>query len=221
MATEAAAQPAQRNPFPNYTQMRSRLPLPAWHSLRAVSVLFAIGVCVLLVADPADGLKLWWRFLVPLLPIVWFVAPGLWRNLCPLAASNQVPRLFKFTRGLTVPDWFREYAPLAGMVMFILAVGGRRVLFNTSGPATAGLIAFALVGAFIGGTQFKGKSGWCSSICPLLPVQRIYGQTPFATVPNTHCQPCVGCTKNCYDFNPRVAYLADLYQDERHYTGYR
>ena len=41
------------------------------------------------------------------------------------------------------------------------------------------------------------------------------------TVPNSHCQPCVGCTKNCYDFNPRVAYLADLYEDDRHYTGYR
>ncbi len=55
----------------------------------------------------------------------------------------------------------------------------------------------------------KGKSGWCSTICPLLPVQRIYGQTPFALVANAHCQPCVGCLTNCYDFNPRAAYLAD------------
>ena len=29
-------------------------------------------------------------------------------------------------------------------------------------------------------------------------------------VGNNHCQPCVGCAKSCYDFNPRVAYLADL-----------
>jgi nitrite reductase (NADH) large subunit len=87
--------------------------------------------------------------------------------------------------------------------------------------ATAVLLAAALVGAFVGGTFFKGKSGWCSSMCPLLPVQRIYGQTPLVTLPNSHCQPCVGCTENCYDFNPRVAYLADLYHDDRHFSAYR
>ena len=61
----------------------------------------------------------------------------------------------------------------------------------------------------------KGKSGWCSTICPLLPVQRIYGQTPLMLVANAHCQPCVGCVKNCYDFNPRAAYLADLQRPGR------
>ena len=67
----------------------------------------------------------------------------------------------------------------------------------------------------------KGKSGWCSSICPLLPVQRIYGQTPFALVGNSHCQPCVGCTTNCYDFNPKAAYLADLNSQDPYWAGYR
>ena len=67
----------------------------------------------------------------------------------------------------------------------------------------------------------KGKSGWCSSVCPLLPVQRIYGQTPFALVGNSHCQPCVGCTKNCYDFNPRVAYLADLNDEDSSWSAGR
>ena len=51
-------------------------------------------------------------------------------------------------------------------------------------------------------------------------MQRIYGQTPFALVGNSHCQPCVGCTKNCYDFNPKVAYLADLSdEDPEWYAG--
>jgi NADPH-dependent 2,4-dienoyl-CoA reductase/sulfur reductase-like enzyme/ferredoxin len=73
----------------------------------------------------------------------------------------------------------------------------------------------------LGGYFFKGKSGWCSSICPLYPVQRLYNRTPFATVPNAHCTPCVGCTKNCYDFNPGNAYLADMHDDEPHYASYR
>ena len=79
-----------------------------------------------------------------------------------------------------------------------------------------------MTAAFLGGLFFKGKSGWCTSICPLLPVQRIYGQTPFAaSCRNSHCQPCVGCTKNCYDFNPRAAYLADLNDADRYWSGYR
>ncbi len=215
----ASATPA--NPFPNYTQIRSRVPMWAWHAGRALSVAAAIAECVLLVVDPHTGLKLWWKLAIPLLPLVWLAAPGLWRNLCPLAASNQTPRLFKFTRGLTVPDWYREYAPVVGMIAFIGLVASRHPLFNDSGVATACLIGGSLVGAMLGGIVFKGKSGWCSSICPLLPVQRVYGQTPYVTVPNSHCQPCVGCAKNCYDFSPKVAYLADMYEDDRHYTGYR
>ncbi len=215
----ASATPA--NPFPNYTQIPRRIPLWGWHVGRVLSVASAIGLCVLLIVQPDKGLELWWKLAIPLLPLLWLSAPGLWRNLCPLAASNQTPRLFHFTRGLTVPDWYREYAPVVGMIAFILLVASRKPLLNTSGVATAVLIGASLVGAMAGGIVFKGKSGWCSSICPLLPVQRIYGQTPFATIPNSHCQPCVGCTKNCYDFNPRVAYLADLYEDDRHYTGYR
>ena len=210
-----------REPLPQLHTASRRVPIWAWHVGRVLSVCSAIGLCVLLLVEPDKGLELWWKLAIPSLPLLWLTAPGLWRNLCPLAASNQTPRLFKFTRGLTIPDWYREYAPVVGMTAFILLVASREPLLNTSGVATAVLIGASLVGALVGGVVFKGKSGWCSSLCPLLPVQRIYGQTPFATVPNSHCQPCVGCTKNCYDFNPRVAYLADLYEDDRHYTGYR
>ncbi|MGB1253704.1 MAG: FAD-dependent oxidoreductase, partial [Candidatus Promineifilaceae bacterium] len=80
------------------------------------------------------------------------------------------------------------------------------------------LLLFAIVAAFFGGVFFKGKSGWCSSMCPILPVQRLYNQTPFALVGNSHCSSCVGCNKHCYDFNPNVATLADLY-DEDPYRG--
>ena len=208
-------------PFPNYMEMPRRLPAGAWRPLRIASVGFALLVAGLLIAEPETGLDLWWGLLVPALPLVWFVVPGLWRNLCPLAAGNQAPRTLGFSRGRTVPPWFREYAPVAGMGLFVAAVASRPVLFDDSGAASAALILVALAASFAGGCVFKGKSGWCSSLCPLLPVQRIYGQTPFKTVPNSHCRPCVGCAKNCYDFNPRVAYLADLYEDDRHYAGYR
>ena len=32
----------------------------------------------------------------------------------------------------------------------------------------------------------------------------VYGQTPFVLSPNSHCQPCLACTRNCFDFQPQV-----------------
>ena len=92
---------------------------------------------------------------------------------------------------------------------------------DDSGAYSALLLLGAMAAAFTGGMFLKGKSGWCSTICPLLPVQRIYGQTPLMLVANAHCQPCVGCVKNCYDFNPRAAYLADLHDQDTYWSGYR
>jgi NADPH-dependent 2,4-dienoyl-CoA reductase/sulfur reductase-like enzyme/ferredoxin len=207
--------------FPNYMQMPRRVSLSWWHVARFVSLAASALILVLLLVEPKTGLKIFWRFVIPLLPLLFFVAPGFWRNICPLAAMNQTPRYLGFTKALSTPKWFKEYGYVIAIAAFVIIVASRRPLFNHSGPATAALFAAALGGAFVAGTYFKGKSGWCSSMCPLLPVQRIYGQTPFLTLPNSHCQPCVGCTKNCYDFNPNVAYLADLHDDDRHYTAYR
>ncbi len=209
--------------FPNYIQlrMRSRLSPRFWALARFCSVTAVLIYVGVLFADPAVGLFLFWRLTIPLLPLLFLVAPGLWRNVCPLAASNQTPRLLKFSRALTPPKWLKEYGFVIGMVAFFLFASSRKWLFNSNGPATGLLILFALASALLGGYLFKGKSGWCSSICPLYPVQRLYNRTPIITVPNAHCDPCVGCTKNCYDFNPGTAYLADLYDDDRHYTAYR
>ncbi len=207
--------------FPAYTQLPAVLPLKVWQTLRFAAIAAAIALSIVLWRHPAVGLPLFWGLAVPLLPFVFFVVPGLWRNLCPLASANQLPRLFGFTRGLVQTQAARNYSYLIGIAFLFAFVTARKFLFNTSGPATALLILGALVGAFLGGLIFQGKSGWCSSICPLLPVQRLYGQTPYVTIANTHCNPCVGCTRNCYDFNPGVAYLADQYEDDRHYSGPR
>ncbi|HRE16525.1 MAG TPA: FAD-dependent oxidoreductase [Rhodocyclaceae bacterium] len=207
--------------FPNYKQIPTRIPRPVWQALRIVSVTFTLSVLALLVLRPTQGLFLFWNILVPSLPLVFFAAPGLWRNLCPLSTMNQVPRVFGFTRGLTLSNWLKEYAFVFGMTVLFVAVPARQLVMNHDGLATAALVATLLGLAFFGGLLFKGKSGWCSTFCPLLPVQRLYGQTPMVLVPNSHCEPCVGCTKNCYDFNPQAAYLADQYDDDPHYRGYR
>ena len=207
--------------FPAYTEMRSRVPLPAWHAIRIASVACYLALCVALFVRPAGGLFVFFKVIVPLLPILFFTAPGLWRNICPLAASNQAPRVLDFSRALTPPGWLRRYGVVISIALFFGITSARLALFNASGPATGVLLSLTIINAFVAGLAFKGKSGWCSSICPLLPLQRVYGQTPFAKVPNSHCQPCVGCTKNCYDFRPGVAYQADLHEPDPAWTSPR
>jgi nitrite reductase (NADH) large subunit len=207
--------------FPAFTEIRTRVPLGVWHAVRVGSVLLYLALCVSLFVAPTVGLLWFFGVIVPLLPILFFVAPGLWRNICPLAASNQAPRVLGLTRAGTVPEWLRRRGYLIAITLFFGITGARLAIFNASGPATGILLSVTIVNALLAGFLFKGKSGWCSSICPLLPLQRVYGQTPFAKVPNSHCQPCVACTKNCYDFQPAAAYQADLHEPDPEWTAPR
>ncbi len=207
--------------FPAYTEMPRRIPIQVWHAIRICSVAAYLALCVALFIAPTGGRFAFFQVIVPLLPILFFTAPGLWRNICPLAASNQAPRVLGFTRALTPPDWLRRYGALISIVLFFGITSTRIAFFNTNGAGLSVLLALTIINAFVAGIAFKGKSGWCSSICPLLPLQRVYGQTPFANVPNSHCQPCVGCTKNCYDFRPSVAYQADLHDPDPGWTAPR
>ena len=201
--------------YPGMLDLRPRVPRAAWDAGRALVLAGAVALVVLLVVDPSDGRRVLWRAVIPALPAIFFLAPGLWRNLCPLATANQLPRRLGFQRMRMPPKWFQRWAYPIAITLLLVAVPTRKAFFNSSGWGSALLLAAALVGAFAGGVALAGKSGWCGSICPLLPVQRLYGQTPFAVVRNSHCEPCIGCTVHCYDFNPHVAQVADLHDHER------
>lgn len=200
--------------FRNYLELPRRLPLGLWKAVRVVSILGYIALCVAMFVVPVQGLFVLFNVIVPVLPILFFVAPGLWRNICPLAAANQTPRVLKFSKAFTAPRWLRQCGYLVAIALFFGIAGARLAIFNTDGRATGILLTTVIVLAFLGGITFKGKSGWCSSVCPLLPLQRVYGQTPFVVSANSHCQPCLACTKNCYDFKPQVAQQADVHDPD-------
>ena len=207
------------NPYPSYLEMRPRLPLWVWQVLRVALVGCAVALIVVLFVDPRRGLTAWWLYVLPSVPLVWVLAPGIWRNVCPMATLNQVPRLFGFTRGLTVPGWLSRHAILIQATLYFALISTRAPWLDHNGPAVASLMLVSLGAAFLGGVVFKGKSGWCGTFCPLMPVQRLYGQTPAVVVANTHCSTCVGCTTNCLDFNPRLAVVADVQESEPYRVG--
>ena len=210
-----------RELFPAYTDLPAKVPRQVWRVIRVGSVLAYLAVIVTLFVRPAGGLFIFFRIIVPLWPVLFFVAPGVWRNICPLAAANQTPRVAGFSRAGTAPGWLARNGFLIATTLFLGIAGARIAGLDRNGPAMAIVLAVIIASAFTGGFLLKGKSGWCSSVCPLLPLQRAYGQTPYVTSPNSHCQPCVGCTKNCYDFKPRAAWQADMVEPDPKWSAPR
>lgn len=189
--------------------------------MRWLGVVVGVGIAVAAIVDPNTGQHAFWFIFVPLAPLLFIVAPGLWRNTCPMASLNQLPRTLGFTRGMTLPAGVKRVAPFISGGLFLLIVPLRKVWLDSNGLAL-GVFLLAVLGlAFTGGLLFKGKSGWCSQFCPMLSVERFYNLAPIALVPNSHCRPCVGCTTNCYDFNPTAAQLADLHSDDPRLPGAR
>jgi len=94
------------------------------------------------------------------------------------------------------------------MVGLFLIVPLRHPVFNHQAPALALLLAGILGVAFVGGMLFQGKSGWCSTLCPVGPVERLYGQAPLFRVEHAHCGSCLRCTEPCFDRKGSRAVLA-------------
>lgn len=150
---------------------------------------------------PAGGryVPLFWELVLPAVPLVWVVAPGLWRNLCPVAAANQLPRRFGFKRATPGRRAFAGRGYAVAVLLFVVGVSAREALLEDDGRLLGVLLLGVATLALGGGMLFPGKSGWCSTVCPLLPVERFYGQLPIVPVANGHCNPCIGCTIGCYD----------------------
>lgn len=190
-------------------------------ALRLVVLAAWLGLAALLAFKPDLGLKLLWGFAVPSTPLALVLAPGLWRQICPMGFANQAPRLLGFAKGRALPAWAQKWSFTVAFAIFYGVVALRQPLFNRFGWAAGGALTLSVVLAFLGGWVFKGRSGWCGTFCPLGPIQKVYGQAPVIQVPQTYCQTCVGCQKNCYDLNPEATIFDDLEDDDPAHAGQR
>jgi len=86
--------------------------------------------------------------------------------------------------------------------LLYLLVPLRHAFFNTNGPATAALLTFLSALAIYTGFRFEWKSAWCSGLCPVHPVEKLYGIKPAITLPNAHCGNCMNCVVPCPDSTP-------------------
>jgi NADPH-dependent 2,4-dienoyl-CoA reductase/sulfur reductase-like enzyme/ferredoxin len=204
-----------------YTLVPQRVSRHAWIVARVIVLGGTLVLIGALFAGNTLALTITWSLLFPLLPALFAIAPGLWRNICPMAFLNQLPRELGFSLARKRSHGFRTWSYAISIALLLGAIVTRIVLFNSSAIATAVLLAAALTAAFIGGYVFEGKGGWCGTICPLAPVQKLYGQRPAVLIPNAYCKPCVGCQAHCYDFNPGAALPSDLYDRDVWSAGHR
>ncbi|MDX2059073.1 MAG: hypothetical protein SFV24_14800 [Gemmatimonadales bacterium] len=162
----------------------------------------AIGAVPLLLAwllwRPEAALTTLWYLVVPILPATFFLTPALWRGICPLATLNEWGN--RIGRPRPLPTTVATALGVGGLVLFHLMVPARRFLFNEQGPVLAATIAAVGALALLLGALFEVRSAFCNALCPVLPVELLYGQQPLVRVTRGRCATCTTCTpRGCID----------------------
>ena len=181
-----------------------------WRLLQGLVWTIGLGLVVLLLAWPVAGLHAFWNILIPVAPVLVAVAPGLWRNVCPLASTALVARHVGFSNRRQLSRQAQGRLLLGGVILLFLIVPLRHVILDTSSAGTAiTLILIAILSANLG-THFEWKSAWCSGLCPVHGVERLYGSEPAFTFDNAHCTECARCVSMCPDSTPGADPLLDV-----------
>src|SRR5690606_38788772 len=89
-----------------------------WRTAQAVGLALTVVLLTGLWAAPQPTLRVLWYAVIPLLPAVFLVQPGLWRNVCPLATLSTLPG--RRTRGLKLDARALRWAAPAGVALLAL-----------------------------------------------------------------------------------------------------
>ncbi len=186
------------------TRSSSTSHLGVWRAAQAFVWFVGFVIFTSLIFFPPLGLLLFWNVLIPVAPLLMVVAVGVWRNVCPLASVVLLPRHLGLSRQRLMSPRTQARLGLVSVILLYLIVPVRHALFNTDGPATAMLIGALVVTGLIMGTQFEWKSAWCSTLCPVHPVEKLYGSNVVDAMTNAHCHACINCVVPCPDSTPNM-----------------
>lgn len=189
-----------------------------WRIAQVAALVATLALLAGLELRPALSLRVLWAGIIPLLPASWLLHPGLWRNICPLATLNMATAAAGRGRRLGRSTVGRANA--VGILLLLLLVPARRFLFNQDATALALTITAVAAVALGGGFLFDRKAGFCDAICPILPVERLYGQDPLAQVSNPRCPTCTLCVSTgCIDL-ARTKSIPQVLSQSRRSAGW-
>jgi len=179
-----------------------------WRATQRIAVAATFALIAGLFLAPKVALGVLWDLAIPLVPASLLISPALWRNVCPLATLSMLPNGLA---GRRIPGKrLAAAATTAGMLLLAILVPARRFLFNADGTALAVTVLAVAVLALVLGASFEAKAGFCNGVCPVLPVERLYGQHPLIDVGNPRCAPCTLCATGCLDIAPKKSITAVL-----------
>lgn len=170
------------------------------------TAVWLIGVTILfnLVFFPNIGIHLFWNILIPVAPALLVVTVGIWRNVCPMASTALFPRHIGYSKRKKLTIAQTGKLNLAAVIALFIIVPLRHAIFDTNGMATAILILSLAAIAITLGLLFEWKSAWCSGLCPVHPVEKLYGLNNRLSLPNAHCNKCYRCVTPCPDTTPGI-----------------
>ncbi len=175
-----------------------------WIALQALLLLVGLALAGLLLFKPAVGISIMWNILIPAAPALVVLAPGLWRNICPMSTVSLLPKRLGLSLRMKMPEGLAAWLGLFSVIALFAIVPLRHILLDTGGQATFAMLGGAAALAFALGALFEGRSGWCTSLCPIHPVEKLYGSAPAYSPRNAHCGSCELCTVPCPDSTPSM-----------------
>jgi len=158
-----------------------------------------------------------WQGVVPLVPFLLLLNIRLWRNICPLGRLSEGPT--GVAGAIDRPGIDR--AAIGGAILLFAAIlPFRSAWFATSGLVTAVFLGGAAAGALLLGRRRARRAGFCTTLCPMLPVELLYGQASLIEMDRGSCSTCTLCTtRACPQLSPRAA-IAQHLGRARHEGGW-
>ncbi|MGE5926850.1 MAG: hypothetical protein ACM357_05815 [Gemmatimonadota bacterium] len=165
--------------------------LRAWEAIQLAGILATVALFAGLWLRPDPTLHILWDMVIPLLPAVFLANPMIWRNACPVATLNAFAAARSRGKRRAGPGLRTAWA--VGVGLLLVLVPARHVLFNENGAALALLVGGLAFIGIVSGLLYERRAGFCSAMCPVLPVEKLYGQAPLLRVGSARCGDCSLC----------------------------
>lgn len=170
-----------------------------WRIIQVLIWITGAGILFNLIFFPDLGIHLFWNILIPVAPGLLVISVGVWRNICPLATTALLPNHLGFSKRNKITTKQSGILNLVAVLALFIIVPLRHAIFDMNGLATALLILSLATVSVILGLFFEWKSAWCSGLCPIHPVEKLYGLKNKFSIPNMHCASCIRCVVPCPD----------------------
>jgi hypothetical protein len=188
------------------------------------------------------GARIFWGMIVPLVIFLLLVfGHENWRRICPLSFFSQLPKAFGIQgkRIVKKNSWLDRNVPYLQFCFLFLGLCVRLLFVNSDRWLLGWFLILTILLAISVGFLFNGKF-WCHYICPMGPVQEVFGEPGGLFTSQAHVAPkgitqsmcrkidaqgreksaCVGCKSPCIDIDAEAAYWANIRKPHRKFLIY-